>query len=1114
MYIADLHIHSRYSRATSRELTPENLELSARRKGIRLLGTGDLTHPAWRAELEEKLVPAEDGLYRLKKEYMREPGEGDACKGTRFVVSGEISSIYKQDGRVRKVHSLILLPGLEEAKLLSKRLEAIGNIHSDGRPILGLSCRDLLEIMLETCPDGIFVPAHIWTPHFSMFGACSGFDTVEECFGDLASHIRAVETGLSSDPPMNWRLSALDRFQLISNSDAHSPAKLGREANLLDTELSYAGLKRAVETGNGLAGTIEFFPEEGKYHFDGHRKCHICMSPLEAESHGGICPVCKKRMTMGVSHRIDQLADRPEGFLPERRKPFESLVPLPEVIAASTGRSAASKRVQEEYLDMLRELGTEFEILREVPVEDIRRHSGRLAAEGIRRLRNGEVTRLPGFDGEYGTIRLFRPDELESPDGQMTMAGIFGAGGGESRTSDDRKEAGGEACDAGDMEAQERDGCSAWSPEAMEGGVCTAGALEELAGDVCSFVARKELAGEIRDASVRAGTEGMAGNVLEPDFLARLNEGQRRAAEHPARAVAVIAGPGTGKTGTLAARIRCLTELRRVKPSEITAVTFTNQAAGELKERLRREMPNRSAAGRIQTGTFHSICLALLKAAGKETVLADGLECQKLAEAVIEDMGLKLRSPELLRAVSEEKTKRILGAGEAEPMSEGLKKAAGAYEERMREQGLMDFDDLLTEALRLLYLASEPVRKFCRRFRYLLVDEFQDISPLQYRLILAWNREGDELFVIGDPDQSIYGFRGSDPECFARLMEDFPETEVIRLRENYRSTAWITAAACTMISKNPGEKRELLPMAGKGLPVRVLTASGRRSEGIAAAREISRMVGGIDMLDAGERIRSGEEPIRSFSDIAVLCRTNRQVEEMEEFLKTEGIPYTVTGKGSFLEAETVQRALKFFRALYGNGTGESPEEESWDQALLETYRPLKKKRPAALVEKWSRDMGLAGDEAVEKLSAMAVFHKTMEEFLYLLDFGEEGDLMRRGGRCCTADSVSLMTLHGSKGLEFPAVILYGVRKNSIPLEYFKNRKAGAGLEEGDPEAGLQEERRLFYVGMTRAKEELVLLTSGEPSVFLSELPEEALLRETVRGPGETGMKQLSLFDFM
>ena len=282
-------------------------------------------------------------------------------------------------------------------------------------------------------------------------------------------------------------------------------------------------------------------------------------------------------------------------------------------------------------------------------------------------------------------------------------------------------------------------------------------------------------------------------------------------------------------------------------------------------------------------------------------------------------------------------------------------------------------------------------------------------QPLQYQLILAWNREGDELFVIGDPDQSIYGFRGSDPECFAHLMEDFPETEVIRLRENYRSTAWITTAACGMISKNPGEKRELLPMAGNGLPVRVLTASGRRSEGIAAAREISRMVGGIDMLDAGERARSGEEQIRSFSDIAVLCRTNRQVEEMEEFLKTEGIPYTVTGKGSFLEEENVQRALKFFRALYGNGTGDSPEEGSWDPALLEAYRPLKKKRPAALVEKWSRDMGLAGDGAVEKLSAMAVFHKTMEEFLYLLDLERKetyvaGRRLLYGGYCLPHDA--------------------------------------------------------------------------------------------------------------
>ena len=259
MYIADLHIHSRYSRATSRDCTPEYLDLWARRKGIQIIGSGDFTHPAWREELREKLIPAEEGFYILKEEYrIRDEVTPDHFI-PRFAITGEISSIYKKNGRVRKVHSLILLPGLEEAEVVSKKLEQIGNIHSDGRPILGLDCHDLLEILLELCPKSIYVPAHIWTPHFSLFGAFSGFDSVEECFGDLSSHIHAMETGLSSDPPMNWRVSALDAYQLISNSDAHSPAKLGREANLLDIPFCYEGLREAIQTGRGLYGTIEFF---------------------------------------------------------------------------------------------------------------------------------------------------------------------------------------------------------------------------------------------------------------------------------------------------------------------------------------------------------------------------------------------------------------------------------------------------------------------------------------------------------------------------------------------------------------------------------------------------------------------------------------------------------------------------------------------------------------------------------------------------------------------------------------------------------------------------------------------------------------------------------------
>ena len=285
MYIGDLHIHSRYSRATSREATPEHLELWARKKGIDLVGTGDFTHPAWRQELEEKLEPDGTGLYVLREEYrIRNEGVTDRRK-PRFAVTGEISSIYKKGGRVRKVHSVLILPDLETADRLARRLELIGNIHSDGRPILGLDCRDLLEILLETSPEGIYVPAHIWTPHFSLFGAFSGFDRIEDCFEDLTPYIHALETGLSSDPPMNWRVSALDRYRLISSSDAHSPSKLGREATLFSGELSWRGLHDAIQEGKGLAGTIEFFPEEGKYHFDGHRKCGVCISPQESRAY-------------------------------------------------------------------------------------------------------------------------------------------------------------------------------------------------------------------------------------------------------------------------------------------------------------------------------------------------------------------------------------------------------------------------------------------------------------------------------------------------------------------------------------------------------------------------------------------------------------------------------------------------------------------------------------------------------------------------------------------------------------------------------------------------------------------------------------------------------------
>ncbi len=574
MHIADLHIHSRYSRATSKDCTPEFLDLWARRKGIGIVGSGDFTHPAWRQELGEKLEPAGNGLYVLKKEYrIEDPLLADTVQ-PHFVITGEISSIYKKYDKVRKVHSLILLPGLEEAETISHKLEAIGNIHSDGRPILGLDCHDLLEILLELCPTSVYVPAHIWTPHFSLFGAFSGFDSVEECYGDLSGHIHAMETGLSSDPPMNWRISALDRYQLISNSDAHSPAKLGREANILDIPLSYEAVREAVQTGKGLAGTIEFFPEEGKYHYDGHRKCGICLAPLETEKYGGICPVCGRKLTIGVSHRIEQLADRAEGYVRKDGAYYESLVPLPEMISASSGYSPASVKVQREYENMLKKLGPEFSILREIPLEEIRSVSGILISEGIGRLREGKVTRIPGFDGEYGIIRLFTPQEADRLSGQLSL--FDGQNG---------------------------------LPEAKPSGHsdCLQNSREP--------VAPSSLPGTSQAAS--AGLQNPENSKGVHSFQKdAANENQRLAIESIGRVTLVTAGPGTGKTHTLISHLLYLLETRRIKPSWITAVTFTSHAAEEMRERIRRQTGKGTTAKKLTIGTFHSIAWKLLRENG------------------------------------------------------------------------------------------------------------------------------------------------------------------------------------------------------------------------------------------------------------------------------------------------------------------------------------------------------------------------------------------------------------------------------------------------------------------------------------------------------------------
>lgn len=405
-FIADLHIHSRFSIATSRDLTPETLWKWGQLKGIRLLGTGDCTHPGWLAELEEKLVPAPGALFTLRPE-LQVAAVPPRCRAElSFILSGEISCIYRKNGRTRKVHCLVYLPDFGAARRFNATLARVGSITSDGRPILKLDAKDLLRMLLDASPQAMLIPAHAWTPHFSVFGMVSGFDSLEECFEELTPQVRAIETGLSSDPAMNWRVSALDGITLVSNSDAHSAARLGREATVFDTALSYQGVFNGIQSGEGVASTIEFFPEQGKYHADGHRACGVRLSPAETVASGYRCPACGGKLTVGVLHRVECLADRPEGVRPEGAPPFRSVIPLIDLISGALEVGCAAKRAQKMYLDLLQQVGNEFHVLLEAPLEEVARASSARLARAVGMMREGKVEIDPGYDGRYGTVAV------------------------------------------------------------------------------------------------------------------------------------------------------------------------------------------------------------------------------------------------------------------------------------------------------------------------------------------------------------------------------------------------------------------------------------------------------------------------------------------------------------------------------------------------------------------------------------------------------------------------------------------------------------------------------------------------------------------------------------
>ncbi|MEE8604477.1 MAG: endonuclease Q family protein [Candidatus Aminicenantaceae bacterium] len=427
-YVADLHIHSKFSRATSREASLDTLAYWAKIKGLSLLATGDFTHPEWLFLAKEKLEPAGNGFFRLKNILPPENGHLQnitlSKEDISFILTAEISFIYSKKGKVRKIHILVLAPDFESVDKLNSKLSCIGNLRSDGRPILGLDAKEFVKIVASNCPRCVVIPAHIWTPWFSLFGANSGFDTIEECFEETTPFIFALETGLSSDPAMNWRLSPLDNYALVSNSDAHSPSKIGREANVFDTEFSYDALVDAIKSKDPekFLYTIEFFPEEGKYHYDGHRKCDVVFSPQETIQHKYMCPHCGKKLTVGVMHRVESLADREKGNFSPTRIPFKNLIPLNEIVAQALSKTSECKSVWDMYFKFIYEVGNEHKILTEVPIHDLARLSPERVSVAVDRMRKGQVKIIPGHDGEFGRITLFDEDTAEEEaQGQLKL---------------------------------------------------------------------------------------------------------------------------------------------------------------------------------------------------------------------------------------------------------------------------------------------------------------------------------------------------------------------------------------------------------------------------------------------------------------------------------------------------------------------------------------------------------------------------------------------------------------------------------------------------------------------------------------------------------------------
>jgi DNA helicase-2/ATP-dependent DNA helicase PcrA len=981
--------------------------------------------------MEEELAPAEPGMYRLKND----PAQ------TRFILTGEISTIYKQGDKVRKVHHVIGAPDLAAAKKIGALLAKVGNILSDGRPILGITSRNLLEIVLEASPDAFLIPAHIWTPWFSVLGSKSGFDTIKECYLDLEPHIFAVETGLSSDPPMNWMVKSLDRYHLISNSDAHSVEKLGREATVFETGFDYYAIYKAMATGVGLLGTVEFFPEEGKYHLDGHRDCGVVVMPEQTREYKGICPVCGKPLTVGVLNRVEELADRPGGERPKSARHFYSLIPLTEILSEMMHVASPTKKVMALAEKLTGQLGGELPLLLDADLDEIKSVAGETLALAVKRMRLGEVDKEAGYDGKFGRVRVFKDNEQD----MLFAKGLIDA------------------------------------PVRRKG---------------ASLGKKKTEAAPVRRVML-------------------LNDEQRSAVAWEEGPIVVMAGPGTGKTRVLVERIRQLID-KGETPS--LAVTFTNRAAKEIRDRLDwsdsengKELyhpgtgitapttlpsppkgwrgasvwtssPSTPAGGRgrgegdeplhVEVSTFHSLAARIMHDAGMSFEIADEAMLEKIASPAIERDVKKWVDDLIFRQ----------GTGQA------LEGEQAALIELMKSQGVFTYEGLIAEAERLV--SSGTCEK---RFIHVMVDEFQDINPLQYTFLKALSKGARSVMVIGDPNQAIYGFRGSSKASFDDFIQDSPHCTKIHLSATHRLGANIACASNAFIGNDAVcSQRETSP-------IRVVRTD-RPYDFI--AHEIEALSGGLTHLSVGKA--KGEYAL---SDMAIIVRTKSQAMPVMEALARASIPHDTAYAGPF----ALMRGIRERIGLLVGRLWEPSVKGVGEQALKCIQSGLE---PAGHVQdkiKLAKAFleGLTGSVSARvtridasdlfrlpALDALSPFYQYAQLFDDNVGHFVEFLKLSNDQSALGAEKVHVITAHAAKGLEFRCVFMAGLMQGVFPL-------SGSSIEE---------ERNLFYVAMTRAKDLLYLVCPQScPSEFVGRIPEMYAV-ETAEKHRKTKPGQMVLFD--